>query len=75
MVRLVGPNRRDAGGPDTGSAEAPATGRLTALSTCHDPVGRGLVPRRNAPTAGDEPPPYVNGLTGSDHRYQRFEER
>ncbi len=28
------------------------------------------MPRRNAPTAGDEPPPYVNGLTGSDHRYQ-----
>src|SRR3990172_1513455 len=24
-------------------------------------VGRGLVPRHNAPAAGDEPPPYGNG--------------
>ncbi len=34
-----------------------------------NPVERGFVPRRNAPTAGDKPPPYDNGLTGSDHRH------
>ncbi len=33
-------------------------------------VGRGLVPRRDAPTAGDKPPPYRTGLTASDRRYQ-----
>jgi hypothetical protein len=47
-----------------------STGPLMAVPGCHDPVGRGLAPRRRVLPAGDEPPPYLGGLAASDCRDQ-----